>query len=136
MSKPISPLTPLRCYTQPQAHLQGSLAKHNLPHTVHIEPFFSNPADAPRRPTRSAGLDFRIPTSAVSELPPFGDRLGQSWQQRVDSAGLGEGGGGERGGGMADGGEYVGAGRVRNGRPLFCFTPSRRCTKHTSKPCY
>ena len=66
-----------------QAHLKETLVDHGLQQVVHVEPFFSEPGDAPRRLTRMAGLEFRIPTAAVSELAPFGGRGASDWKQRL-----------------------------------------------------
>lgn len=115
-----------------QARLDASLAGLGVPRIVHTQPFFGDPSDAPRRPTRSAGLEFRIPTAAASELPPFGGRGHQSWQQRLDSAAHDVG---------SEGDVQVGAEEVvpfhaqaavpaawgRNRRRLHRFTPARRC---------
>ena len=73
-----------------QAELEASLAELGVPRIAHTQPFFGNPSDAPRRPTRSAGLEFHIPTAAVAELPPFRGRGAQSWQQRLDARADGE----------------------------------------------
>ena len=72
-----------RLHTLAQGELEASLGTHGLQRVVHREPFYSDPADAPKRPIHLAGLEFRIPTSAVSELPAFGDRARTPWRERV-----------------------------------------------------
>ena len=38
---------------------------------LHPDPFYGNPADVPERPVVFAGLEFKVPSSAVSNLPLF-----------------------------------------------------------------
>ncbi len=42
-----------------------------VPPVVHQVPFYSDPADAPRRPPVFGGREARVPTSAAAELPLF-----------------------------------------------------------------
>ena len=71
-----------------QDQLDVSLGSHGLRRVVHQEPFFSDPADAPKRPIHLAGLEFRIPTSAVAELLAFGDKGRPPWQKRIAAGAL------------------------------------------------
>ena len=38
---------------------------------IHPEAFYGNPADVPDRPVVFAGLEFKVPSSAVGNLPLF-----------------------------------------------------------------
>ncbi len=73
----------LQAHVCAQDQLEATLGQHGLRRVVHREPFFGDPADAPKRPVHLAGLEFRIPTSAVSELLAFGDRGRPPWRERV-----------------------------------------------------
>lgn len=102
-----------------------------MPRIVHQQPFFGNPSDAPRRPAHSAGLEFRIPTAAASELPPFGGRVQQSWKQRLIAAARESGDEVQEQGVAADvvlvGAHVADAPYTRNGRRAHRFTPATRC---------
>ena len=112
-----------------QAELEASLVLLGLPRISHTQPYFGDPSHAPRRPTRSAGLEFRIPTAAVAELPPFSGRGAQSWQQRLEAAARADGEVQEQEGGRnavpSDVQEAAPTACVRN-RRLHRFTPAQR----------
>lgn len=52
----------------PQGELEAAEAGSGGLRRLHREPFYGDPSHAPPRAVRSAGLDFRVGTSAVSEL--------------------------------------------------------------------
>ena len=45
--------------------------KQSILPIIHPEPFYGNPADVPDRPVVFAGLEFKVPSSAVGNLPLF-----------------------------------------------------------------
>ncbi len=53
------------------ARLEAGCWEAGVPLVVHQVPFYSDPADAPRRPPVFGGREARVPTSAAAELPPF-----------------------------------------------------------------
>ena len=54
-----------------QAQLDASMAEQGILPIIHPDAFYSNPADVPDRPVVFAGLQFRVPSSAVGNLPLF-----------------------------------------------------------------
>ena len=54
--------------TAPQGDLEAAEAAGGGLRRLHQEPFYGDPSHVPPRAVRSAGLDFRVGTSAVGEL--------------------------------------------------------------------
>ena len=55
-----------------QAEVEATMAEQGVPPVIHPQPFYGNPADVPERPTVIAGVQFRVPSSALGDLRPFG----------------------------------------------------------------
>lgn len=55
---------------------------------IHPDPFYGNPADVPDRPVIFAGLEFKVPSSAVGNLPLFtrNNTTGKCVPYRLQSA--------------------------------------------------
>jgi len=73
-----------------QAELTKEAAARGGLRRAQQEPFYGDPAHAPNRSVRSAGLEFRVGTAAVSELPPFSSdgQSGLAMAAVVAAAGL------------------------------------------------
>ena len=54
-----------------QAELDASMAQQGILPIIHPEAFYSNAADVPDRPVVFAGLQFKVPSSSVGNLPLF-----------------------------------------------------------------
>ena len=54
-----------------QAELDVSMAQQGILPIIHPEAFYSNAADVPDRPVVFAGLQFKVPSSSVGNLPLF-----------------------------------------------------------------
>ena len=54
-----------------QRELDVSMEEQAILPIIHPEPFYGNPADVPDRPVVFAGLEFKVPSSAVGNLPLF-----------------------------------------------------------------
>lgn len=54
-----------------QRELDVSMEKQSILPIIHPEPFYGNPSDVPDRPVVFAGLEFKVPSSAVGNLPLF-----------------------------------------------------------------
>lgn len=54
-----------------QKELDVSMDEQSILPIIHPEPFYGNPADVPDRPVVFAGLEFKVPSSAVGNLPLF-----------------------------------------------------------------
>lgn len=58
-------------YTYMQRELDVSMEEQSILPIIHPEPFYGNPSDVPDRPVVFAGLEFKVPSSAVGNLPLF-----------------------------------------------------------------
>jgi hypothetical protein len=47
------------------------MAEQSILPIIHPEAFYGNPEDVPDRPVVFAGLEFKVPSSAVGNLPFF-----------------------------------------------------------------
>ena len=47
------------------------MARHGLMPIVAPRPHYGRPCDRPERPPIFSGIQYRLPTAAVGELPPF-----------------------------------------------------------------
>lgn len=47
------------------------MAEQSILPIIHPEAFYGNPADVPDRPVIFAALEFKVPSSAVGNLPLF-----------------------------------------------------------------
>ena len=47
------------------------MAEQSILPIIHPEAFYGNPGDVPDRPVVFAGLEFKVPSSAVGNLPLF-----------------------------------------------------------------
>ena len=54
-----------------QRELDVSMDEQSILPIIHPDPFYGNPADVPERPVVFAGLEFKVPSSAVGNLPLF-----------------------------------------------------------------
>ena len=54
-----------------QRELDVSMDEQSILPIIHPDPFYGNPADVPDRPVVFAGLEFKVPSSAVGNLPLF-----------------------------------------------------------------
>jgi len=54
-----------------QNELDKSMAEQSILPIIHPEAFYGNPGDVPDRPVVFAGLEFKVPSSAVGNLPLF-----------------------------------------------------------------
>ena len=58
-------------FTRMQAEVDATLAEQGVPPVVHPPPFYGDPADVPERPPIIAGVQFRVPSTALGDLKPF-----------------------------------------------------------------
>lgn len=57
------------------------MSAHGLAPIVAARPHYSNPDDAPARPPIFSGVQYKLPTAAVSELVPFrSDAAPHAWE--------------------------------------------------------
>ncbi|KAK9818869.1 hypothetical protein WJX74_003598 [Apatococcus lobatus] len=68
-----------------QAEVEATLAEHGVPHVLHPPPFYGNPADVPERPPIIAGIQFRVPSSALGDLKPFGAATARGSMSAMDA---------------------------------------------------
>ena len=54
-----------------QEEVAATMAEQGVPPVVHPPPFYGNPADVPERPPVIAGVQFRVPSTALGDLRPF-----------------------------------------------------------------
>ncbi len=54
-----------------QEEVTATMAEQGVPPVVHPPPFYGNPADVPERPPIIAGVQFRVPSTALGDLRPF-----------------------------------------------------------------
>ena len=66
-----------------QAELEASMTDHNMLPVIAARPFYGKPEDAPARPPIFSGIQYKLPTAALTELQPFGSRAAPSALNRL-----------------------------------------------------
>ena len=54
-----------------QDEVEATMTEHGVLPVVHPPPFYGDPADVPERPPIIAGVQFRVPSTALGDLKPF-----------------------------------------------------------------
>lgn len=65
-----------------QAELDARLSLLDVPPVVANRPHYGNSEDRPSKPPVFSGIQYRLPTNSVGELPPFSHNGGFSEMER------------------------------------------------------